>query len=182
MTDSFIQTSSREIDIEDDFFKVEKVTFESPNNQSFTRTVFRHPGAVCVLPITKEKKVVCVNQFRPPLNRFLLEIPAGRIDKAGENIQDVAHRELLEESGYKSNNLVNMGSMLMAPGYSEERMYFFLALDCEKVSEFEPDGIEEEYMTTHEFSIEELQELISVGKLDDAKTAYALTKYQLDYL
>src|SRR5699024_6883631 len=75
-----------------------------PNGKTAKRALIKHPGAVTVIPVTKENKIVFVEQYRKPLEKTILEIPAGKLEK-GEKPEITAVRELEEETGYTTNNL-----------------------------------------------------------------------------
>ena len=80
--------------------------FRAPNGEAFSREVVRHPGAVSVVPLLDDGDVVLVRQYRAPLDQFLLEIPAGKRDVAGEPPEETARRELAEEVGLVAAELV----------------------------------------------------------------------------
>ncbi len=83
---------------------VERLTVELPNGRRTTRDVVRNPGASAIVPVTDDGKIILVEQFRKPIEKVSLEIPAGKLDK-GENPDHCAVRELQEETGYTSKNI-----------------------------------------------------------------------------
>jgi ADP-ribose pyrophosphatase len=129
-----------------------------------------HPGGVCVIPITDEGKIVLVEQYRKPVEQYILEIPAGRIDP-GEDTLDTAKRELQEETGYTAKNWEKLGELLPCPGYSNEILYLYLA---KKLSPGDQNLDFGEFVTCHEFSFKEIKKLILENKLQDAKTISAI--------
>jgi ADP-ribose pyrophosphatase len=173
----FKYISGKNLELDDDFYVIENAVYETPSGESVKRVVMRHPGAATILPITNDNKIVLVNQFRPGVNQYVMEIPAGRFDKTDEPEAVTAERELLEETGYKAKSLDFFGSYFMTPGHSEEEMFFYIARGCEKVQEFAPDGGEEEWMTTHLFTYEEAKQMLLKKELKDVKTVFALTYF-----
>ena len=124
--------------------------FIAPNGEQITREITRHPGAVCVVPIV-ESEVIMIRQFRPAIGGHLLEIPAGKRDVEGEPPDVTAHRELQEEVGLSTNNLVELAQFYNSPGFCDEYSYCYVALDCEYVTD-DRQGLEEEYMTIERIS------------------------------
>tara|TARA_X000000368_G_scaffold102383_1_gene79053 strand:- start:14207 stop:14749 length:543 start_codon:yes stop_codon:yes gene_type:complete len=153
--------------------------FIGPNGEQITREITRHPGAVCVVPIIASE-VVMIRQFRPAIGDHLLEIPAGKRDIDGESPDVTAHRELQEEVGLSTNNLIELAQFFNSPGFCDEYSYCYLALDCEDVSD-DRQGLEEEYMTIERVSISEALTLLTSGQIVDAKTIIGLS-LALQYL
>ena len=153
--------------------------FIGPNGEQITREITRHPGAVCVVPIIASE-VVMIRQFRPAIGDHLLEIPAGKRDIDGESPHVTAHRELQEEVGLSTNNLIELAQFFNSPGFCDEYSYCYLALDCEDVSD-DRQGLEEEYMTIERVSISEALTLLTSGQIVDAKTIIGLS-LALQYL
>jgi len=148
-------------------------TFEGPDGVEFQRDVIHHPGAVSVVPIVGDD-VVLVRQFRAALDAELLEIPAGKRDVPGEAPELTAHRELVEEVGYRAGTLVRLAEFYNSPGFCDEHSYVFLAthLVAEPSS---AQGIEEEHMTIERVPLDGVLALIATGELRDAKTIIGLT-------
>ena len=93
-----------------------------------TREYLRHPGAVMIVPLLSDNRVVLERQFRYPLKRTAIEFPAGKID-AGETPIQCARRELLEETGYRASKWCYLGGLHNAIAYSDEKIEMFLAED-----------------------------------------------------
>ena len=153
--------------------------FLAPNGEQITREITRHPGAVCVVPVVGSE-VVMIRQFRPAIGDHLLEIPAGKRDIDGEPPDVTAHRELQEEVGLSTNNIVELAQFYNSPGFCDEYSYCYLALDCEYVTD-DRQGLEEEYMTIERISISDTLALVTSGKIVDAKTIIGLS-LALQYL
>jgi ADP-ribose pyrophosphatase len=134
------------------------------------RQFILHPGGVCVLAITKENKIVLVEQYRKPVEQKLLEIPAGKIDP-GEETLITAKRELQEETGYSAQTWVDLGQILPCPGYSNEILYLYLAKDLTHGQQNLDHG---EIITCHELEFNEIREMIVSNQIQDAKTISAL--------
>jgi ADP-ribose pyrophosphatase len=145
---------------------LEKITVQLPNDKIATRDVVRHPGAAAVIPITDDGCVVMVKQFRKPLEKVCLEIPAGKLDK-GEQPLECAKRELEEETGYKAKDIKFVLSIDTAAGFSDETIHLFLATGLE-AGELKPD--EDEFVEVEKIKIDDLINMIFQGKINDAKT------------
>jgi len=153
--------------------------FRAPNGEQITREITRHPGAVCVVPIIASD-IVMIRQFRPAIGNYLLEIPAGKRDIDGEPPDVTARRELQEEVGLSTNNLVELAQFYNSPGFCDEYSYCYLALDCEDVTD-DRQGLEEEYMTIETVPISQASTLVTSGKIIDGKTIIGIS-LALQYL
>jgi len=134
------------------------------------REVIEHPGAVAVIPVSDDGKIIMVRQHRLPAGRTLLEIPAGT-KKAGEEDEECARRELLEETGYVARFLRKVWSFYPAPGYSTERITLFLAKGLEKVGQRLD---EDEAIEVVEIPLGKALEMLGSGLVEDAKTLIGL--------
>ncbi|MDE1229550.1 beta-eliminating lyase-related protein [Vibrio aestuarianus] len=97
-----------------------------PTGKTVQHTTIVHPGVAVILPITEQGEVILINQYRPSLNKWLLELPAGTIEQ-GEQPHECAHRELEEETGYSANQLINLGQATPLAGFCDEIQYLFVA-------------------------------------------------------
>src|SRR4030043_1155887 len=102
-----------------------------PNNKVVTREKVTHPGAVGIVPVNKEGKIMLVEQFRYPLESVLLEIPAGKLEKS-ESPLECAARELKEEIGATGGKLIHLTTFYTSPGFCDEILYLYLAIDFER--------------------------------------------------
>jgi ADP-ribose pyrophosphatase len=150
---------------------------ELPNGKKSTREIVKHPGAVAVIAITAENKIVMVEQFRKPLGRTIVEIPAGKLEK-GELPEVTAKRELEEETGYTCNELQPLISFYTSPGFADELVHLFLAENLEKLTEA-AELDEDEFLDVMEVTLEEAQKMIQSKRIYDAKTAFAVQYLQL---
>jgi ADP-ribose pyrophosphatase len=145
-------------------------TVRLPNGREATREIVEHPGAVAVIPILDNKKLLVVRQYRTPAHKHLMEIPAGTLEP-GETPVSCARRELIEETGYAARQLRKLFSCYLAPGYSTEKIHFFLAsqLVPTKTKQAEDESITVQVMDLHE-----ALRAVERGKIQDAKTISAL--------
>ena len=102
---------------------------DRPGDEPFNRLVLEHPGAVIVLAVDDEERLLCLRQYRHPAGRRFIELPAGLCDAAGEDPLQVAQRELREEASVQAREWTRLTSTYSSPGISAEFMHFFLARD-----------------------------------------------------
>ncbi len=143
-----------------------------PNGSETTREYLKHPGAVCVVPVTKEGNVVMVRQFRYPFHEVMLELPAGKLDP-GETPLCAAKRELGEETGVKASRIVEIGSFLPSVAYTDEIIYLYLATGLDYSSQHLDD---DEFLDVETYPLEELVQMVMDGNIRDGKTQTALLK------
>jgi len=144
-----------------------------PNGNESTREIIRHIGAVCVLPVTDDGKVIVERQFRYPINEVITEIPAGKLDSADEDRLEAAKRELREETGYSADQWIDMGIYFPAPAYSDEKITMYLAKGLHKGQQ-ELD--EDEFLNVELVPIKDLVEAVMSGEITDGKTQVAVLK------
>lgn len=150
---------------------------ELPDGNTSTREVVKHPGAVAVIAITEADKLVMVKQYRKPLERTLVEIPAGKIE-SNEAPEITAIRELEEETGYTTEHLTYVTSFYTSPGFADEIIHLYFT-DELIVLEEKVAGDEDEFIEIVELTIEEAEQYVKEKKIYDAKTAYALMYVKL---
>ena len=144
--------------------RVDKVVL--PNGRETKREIIEHSGSVAILPLISKDKFLFVQQFRKPIEKVLLEIPAGRIEK-GENLKECARRELIEETGYQANDFKKLASVYLAPGYSSEIIHIFLARNLKKSKSNLDD---DEFIKTVILNKKEVLNKIIDNKIKDSKT------------
>jgi ADP-ribose pyrophosphatase len=136
-----------------------------PNGKISEREIVEHSGAVAIVPVTREGNIILVKQFRKPVEKETLEIPAGKLNP-GEEPEACAQRELQEETGY-SGKLEYKFSYYSTPGFSDEILYMFFARDL-MVSPLDAD--EDEFVEKLEVSPQEALHMMDTGEIMDAKT------------
>ena len=143
-----------------------------PSGRKSVREIVEHPGSVVIVPVTSERKVLLIRQYRYATGRYLLELPAGLIDP-GEHMLETAARELKEETGCEAESLRHLTTVYVSPGYSQERSAIVLATGCEKV-EHTPD--EDEPIELIEVDIDSVPELLVPGNtaIENAQTMLGL--------
>lgn len=144
---------------------VNQIEYDSGNKA--VREVAEHPGGAVVVPVTDDGKIVMVTQHRFPMNKVLLELPAGKLNK-DENPFICAVRELEEETGYRSKNVKELGSIYTTPGYSTEKLWIYLAKDLKPGSHNREEG--EFGMEVLELTFDEIENKIYSGDIVDSKT------------
>ena len=150
--------------------KVDDVTL--PNGETSKREIVNHPGAVAVIAITDEGKLVVVEQYRKALERSIIEIPAGKLEP-GELPEVTAARELEEETGYGCNELTYLQSFATSPGFADEIIHLFIARGLYKI-ENSAAMDEDEFVELMEITVEEGERMVAQQKIFDAKTAFAI--------
>lgn len=153
---------------------------ELPNGEKSKRELIKHPGAVAVIAITEEQKIVMVEQYRKALERSIVEIPAGKLE-AGEEPIVTAARELEEETGYECESLEKIVSFYTSPGFADELVHLYVAKNIKK-KENAALCDEDEFVEVLEVTLEEAEQLMKEQKIYDAKTAYAVQYLQLQKL
>ncbi len=141
-------------------------TVELPDKKYSKREIVEHPGSVAIVPITKKKEIILVKQYRKAVESHLLEVPAGKLELNEEPIE-TARRELKEETGIEAGKLEYITEFFTSPGFSNEKIYLFLAMDLlEGLSELD-DG---EYIEETKIEIDKLVDMIKKGQILDSKT------------
>jgi ADP-ribose pyrophosphatase len=145
-----------------------------PDGDYAQRTVVAHLGAVAVLALDEQDRVLMIRQYRHPAGRELWEIPAGLRDVAGEALVATARRELVEETGYAAREWHALVDSYASPGISTERIRIFLARGVEAVeSDYQRHG-EEKFLQTAWVPLVEAVEAALAGKLHNGSTVQAV--------
>ncbi len=147
-----------------------------PNGHTATREVVEHPGGVCVAALTAQDELLFVRQWRYPYAQETLEIPAGKRDKQNETPLECGKRELLEETGAKALNYINLGEIYPSPGYLDEIIHCYLATDL-TFGEKNPD--EDEFLDVLRIPLEKAVEMVLSGEIKDSKTQVAVLKVKI---
>jgi ADP-ribose pyrophosphatase len=130
------------------------------------RSVVRHAGSAVMMAVDEKKRVLLVRQYRLPAEKYLWELPAGKVDP-GEKPLQAAKRELIEETGYRARTWKKLASFWVSPGYVQEKMTIYLAtnLTAGVATPMEDERIEPRWFTWQEMS-----RMVRSGKIEDAKT------------
>ena len=152
--------------------KVQRDHVTLPNGSDTTREYIRHPGAVAIVPVLEDGRVVLVKQCRYPLGTLLWEIPAGKLDHGeAEDKLACAQRELSEETGYEAECWQHLLSIATTPGFSDEIIHLYKAWGLKK---FAQHTDEDEFIGVAVFTPKELQHMVDTGELYDSKSLCAL--------
>lgn len=150
---------------------VRRDTVRLPDGRQATREYIVHPGAVVIIPVLDDGRLLFERQHRYPIRATVLELPAGKIDP-GEAIEATARRELREETGYEATGWRHLGVMHPCIGYATERIEIFLATGLRKVAEQQLD--EGEFLSLLSLSLEQAAAGVRAGEITDGKTITAL--------
>lgn len=149
-------------------FSFEVARLRLPNRAEGEWECVRHPGGALAVPVTAEGNLVLLRQYRFTAQGRLLEFPAGTLEK-DEDPAETVKRELEEETGYRAHEWRNLGKFYVAPGYSDEIIYAYLALNLEKLAE-PPAADEDEDIEVVLMTPDELEQAILEGEPIDSKT------------
>lgn len=138
--------------------------------QTLTLEHVEHPGAACVVPFLDRERILLLRQFRYSAGGEIWEIPAGKLD-GDEPMEQCARRELLEETGYHPGKLELLGTLIMTPGFSDERCAIFAATELEKR---QANAADDEFLEVIEMPFAEAVAMVEEGLIQDSKTVAGL--------
>jgi ADP-ribose pyrophosphatase len=153
-----------------ELLKVHADTVRLPDGGTANREYIHHPGAVVIIALLDDKTVVMERQFRYPLGRHFLELPAGKMEP-GEEPLATARRELAEECGYRAGYWRHLGTAHPCIGYSDERFELYLARDLTTVGQALDDG---EFLEVVPMAIDEVVRQARDGRITDVKVLVGL--------
>lgn len=154
-------------------FHVESVVQVCPNGVEHVREIVRHPGAVVILPLLNDGRVVFVRNYRVAVDQTLIELPAGTLDHSSDPLV-TAHRELAEETGYRAENMKHLLTFYVSPGILDEKMHLFLATSLISGKPAPEPG---EEIQPFSCTWEEALSMARGGEIHDAKTLAGLLYY-----
>ncbi|MFZ6028130.1 MAG: NUDIX hydrolase [Chloroflexota bacterium] len=155
-------------------FNVLREAVQLPDGGTVALDVIEHPGSVAIVPVDAEGNVHFVRQYRHPAREMMLELPAGTLE-TGEDPEVCAHRELREEIGMSAGKMEPLGDFYLAPGYSSEHMYVYLAT---RLEENPLPGDEDEFLSVEIIPAKKALEMLTQGAFKDAKSLAALALAQ----
>jgi ADP-ribose pyrophosphatase len=142
------------------------------------REVVLHPGGVTAVPVLDDGRLLLIRQFRYPIGKFILELPAGKLD-TGQPPLEMIQRELEEEIGYRAGALSHESTFYTTPGISNEAIHFFIARNLTKCDQQLEEG---EHITVEAYSVDECIEKIRSGEICDGKTIIGILWYQMKFV
>lgn len=164
-------TKSKETIYEGSVITVERHIATLENGKDAVRDVVLHPGGVGVVAMDDDGFVYMVRQFRYPFYETTLEIPAGKLDRGGEDTKSAGIRELREETGLTADNIEYLGSFYATPGFCDEKLAIYFATGLHQ-GETNPD--EDEFIECEKYHITELVKMIDKGEIKDAKSVIGI--------
>lgn len=158
-----------------DFCKDSIIT---PKGHEVQWDFIKHKGAAAIIPVMDDGRIIMVRQWRNAVDKFSLEIPAGGRDGENESTKVCAARELEEETGYTSDKIEFLQTIIPAIAYSQEKIDIYVAFDLKKsVQNFDED----EDICLEMYSVEELVDMIMKNEINDSKTISAIMTYYVKY-
>jgi ADP-ribose pyrophosphatase len=154
-------------------FNVNLSELEMADGVHTLREIIIHPGAVCMIPVADDGRLLFVTQYRHAAGRRLLELPAGTLEP-GEKPLEAAIRELQEEVGFRPDEAEPIGGLFVAPGYTTEFIHLFV---CTKLEESVLDGDEDEDIEVERLTLDEALAAIESGEICDAKSVIGVLRY-----
>jgi ADP-ribose pyrophosphatase len=151
---------------------VDRIQLES--GKDAMREVVLHPGGVTAIPVLEDGRIMLIRQFRYPIGKFILELPAGKLD-SGQTPLDTIARELEEEIGYSAGKLTQECTFYTTPGISNEVIHLFIARNLTPCTQRLEEG---EHIMLESYTIEECIQKIETGEIMDAKTILGILWYQ----
>jgi len=170
------ETLSSEVIFEGRILKLRVDTVRTIDGRKSTREVVEHDACITVIPVDVDDNILLVRQYRRAVDKELLELPAGGIDR-GEDIDAAVVREMREETGFRPRKVERLCGFYSTPGFCDEYLYLYLAEDLieDPLSAEDTPGIEVVRMP-----VSKVRDLITSGEIEDSKTIAGLL-YYLDY-
>ena len=166
-----IRRIKRELAYKGRIINIYKDYMALPNGHTAVWDFVEHKGAAAVVPVDEQGRVPMVRQFRAPIGRVTLEIPAGKLDHPGEDPELCARRELSEETGLTAESVTKLVALRTTPGFCNETIHLYMARG---LTQGERHLDEDEFLNVEWVPLEELTDRIVRGEIEDAKTIAAL--------
>ena len=173
-----VRRVNRELMYQGKVISVYKDYMEFENGNKAEWDYIHHDGAAAVVPVMEDGKILMVRQYRNALERYTLEIPAGKLDDIEEEGITCAYRELEEETGYRCDQLEWLITLRTTVAFCNERIEIFVARDLIPSAQ---NLDEDEYIDVKAYTLEELKEKIYSGEIEDSKTVSAILAYAVKY-
>ncbi len=145
-----------------------------PSGRMVIREVVKHPGGVVAVPVLADGKLLLIRQFRYPLQKYILEFPAGKLD-SGQSPLDTINRELAEETGFQAASMHHEFSFYTSPGICNEVIHLFIAAGLTQTTQQLEEG---EHISVESHTLVECLRMIESGEIADAKTILGILWYQ----
>ena len=153
-------------------------TIRQASGGATIREVVLHPGGVTAVPVLDDGRLLLIRQFRYPIGKFILELPAGKLDSGQPPLETIA-RELEEETGHRAGTLTHECTFYTTPGISNESIHLFIARDLTQSAQCLEEG---EHITLEAYSPEECLRKIEAGEITDGKTILGILWYQMKFI
>ncbi len=176
--DENMKRVNRELKYEGSIIKVYTDDIELPDGKIAKWDFINHDGAAAIVPVNSEGEILMVRQYRNALDRYTLEIPAGKLDDKNEKTSVCAARELEEETGYKAGKLELLITLRTWVAFTNEKIDVYVATDLLPTQQRLD---EDEFIDVEAYTVEELKEMIFSGELQDTKTISAILAYDAKY-
>ncbi len=172
MYEDLIETKLDSENIYDGYLlHIKKDKVRLPNGGEAYREWVKHPGAAAVIPYTDQGEVILVRQYRYPIDEVTLEIPAGKLDAAGEDPLECAKRELSEETGYTAQEYKFLTKLATSVGFSDEVIYIYAARG---LAAGQQHTDEDEFINVVKVPLQEAVEMVLDGRINDGKSITAI--------
>ena len=156
------------------YMNFERQTVEMPDGRVSQRDLVFHPGAVAILALDNEERLLLVRQYRLAPGGALLEVPAGTLDREADGMEDptrAAHRELEEETGYRAGKMERLGGFFSSPGFTSEYITLFLATELQPANQDRLKPDEDERLELFRLPWRTAVAAVEAGVIEDAKSA-----------
>ncbi|MCB6413925.1 NUDIX hydrolase [Faecalimonas umbilicata] len=173
-----VRRVKRELAYKGTVLNVYKDYMEFANGNTAEWDYIHHDGAAAVVPVMKDGRILMVRQYRNALERYTIELPAGKLDDPDEQGIVCASRELEEETGYRSEKLEWLITLRTTVAFCNEKIEIFVARDLIPSKQHLD---EDEYIDVAAYTMEELKEMIFSGEIEDSKTVSAILAYEVKY-
>lgn len=173
-----VKRTGRDLIYKGEILEVYKDHMEFSNGHKADWDFIHHDGAAAVVPVMDDGRILMVRQYRNALERYTLEIPAGKLDAPGEPGIQCSKRELEEETGYRSQHLEWLLTLRTTVAFCDEKIEIYVADHLEPSRQ---NLDEDEFVDVKSYDLEELKEMIYTGKIEDSKTVAALLAYDVKY-